>query len=156
MTFKPTILALAVAAVLSTNAKAATVVNGGFEADACPCASGIVPNGWTAGPLWDSGDNGGLDGLTNAVGTVHSGQNALAIGAVSSVGFANILQDLATTPGTSYTIDFFAESSGGDSRSILDVSAANGGVTLGSLILSGDIGATYPANPFSFTFTATG
>jgi hypothetical protein len=88
-------LAAAMAFVLAFPAKADLVANGGFE-------TGDL-TGWT---------HSGNTSLGSVVlSPVHSGAHAYSDGAVGSLGF--ISQDLTTTPGGSYTLDFWLSNPGG-------------------------------------------
>jgi flagellin len=88
-------LAAAMAFVLAFPAKADLVANGGFE-------TGDL-TGWT--------HSGNLGFSSVVTSPIHSGTYAYSNGAVGSLAF--ISQDLTTTPGDSYTLDFWLESPGG-------------------------------------------
>ena len=123
----------ATALVFCNPARADLVTNGGFETGSF--------SGWTGT------GNTGFNGVQcpGPGATVHGGNCSAFFGPVGSTG--GISQNLATTPGTQYRIDFFFLPDGGNPSSF---SATFGGATLTSL--------TNPAASASFielTFFAT-
>ena len=124
----------ATALVFCNPARADLVTNGGFETGSF--------SGWTGT------GNTVFNGVTcpGPGATVHGGNCAAFFGPVGSTG--GISQNLATTPGTTYRIDFFFLPDGGNPSSF---SATFGGTTLISL-------TNPPAGPyqeFSFDVIAT-
>jgi hypothetical protein len=110
------------------------LINGGFE-------SGSFTPGWT-----QSGNTGatGVDG-----GNVHSGRFAAFLGPVGSDGF--IAQSFGTTPGVTYTLDYWLEHDGGSPS---DFYALIDGVTVPGSRLDNPPAFAY--REYTFTFTATG
>ena len=124
----------ATALVFCNPARADLVTNGGFETGSF--------SGWTG-----TGSTT-FNGVTcpGPGATVHGGNCSAFFGPVGSTG--GISQNLATTPGTTYRIDFFFLPDGGNPSSF---SATFGGTTLISL-------TNPPAGPyqeFSFDVIAT-
>ena len=124
----------ATALVFCNPARADLVTNGGFETGSF--------SGWTGT------GNTGFTGVQcpGPGATVHGGNCSAFFGPVGSTG--GISQNLATTPGTTYRIDFFFLPDGGNPSSF---SATFGGTTLISL-------TNPPAGPyqeFSFDVIAT-
>ena len=124
----------ATALVFCNPARADLVTNGGFETGSF--------SGWTGT------GNTGFNGVQcpGPGATVHGGNCSAFFGPVGSTG--GISQNLATTPGTTYRIDFFFLPDGGNPSSF---SATFGGTTLISL-------TNPPAGPyqeFSFDVIAT-
>jgi hypothetical protein len=111
------------------------VTNGGFE-------TGTF-SGWT-----QSGDGGATGVITGTAGstTVHSGTHAAEFGP-NTLGFLS--QTLATTPGVTYTLDFWLSHPYTDTGTEWLVRV--GGVTLMDVQNAGNFGYT----EFRFTFTAT-
>jgi hypothetical protein len=112
---------------------ASLLVNGGFE-------TGNFM-GWTL-----SGNTGstGVDG-----GLPHSGNYAAYLGPVGSEGF--LAQTFATTPGGTYTLDYWLEHDGGTPssfRALID------GVNVAGSVLTNPPAFGY--TEYTFTFTATG
>ena len=123
-------LAAAMAFVLAFPAKADLVANGGFE-------TGDL-TGWTF-----SGNPGFSSVVTSPI---HSGTYAYSNGAVGSLGF--ISQDLTTTPGESYTLDFWLTNPGGTPS---EFQVIWGGATILDLVNLG----TFDWTEYSYTELAT-
>jgi hypothetical protein len=133
-------LALATCLSLARPAAADLVINGGFE-------TGNF-NGWT-----QSGDTRNT-GVGNAAllaargGSVHSGNFAAFFGPLT-LGF--ITQDLATTPGTTYALDFWLAHPITDPGQGVEWLVRAGGNTL----LDSHDTPNFDYREFTFTFTAT-
>lgn len=126
----PAVLVLSMVAAFAVPAHANLVVNGGFE-------TGDF-TGWI--------QSGNL-GFTFVDGNPHSGNDAAWLGPIGSDGFLS--QILATTPGQSYSLDFWLYSFGGTPN---DFSARWNGTPVFSQ-------SNIPANPYalnSFTVFGTG
>jgi hypothetical protein len=105
MIMKRSIWGLVVGALLlcgTTQARADLIVNGGFE-------TGDF-TGWSLT---------GNPGFISIVGSslAHSGNFAASFGAVGSPTFLTQSQNIATTPGHSYTLDFWLQNDGGPANS---------------------------------------
>lgn len=129
------IAVLLVLAVLTPFEAAAAnlVVNGGFE-------TGDF-TGWTL-----TGNTGFVGIITSPV---HSGNYAASFGAVGSPTFLTQQQNLTTTAGGQYILDFFLRNDGGTPNSF---SASWGG----SPIFSGSNLGAFGYTEYSFLVTATG
>jgi hypothetical protein len=108
------------------------VVNGGFEGgtfNGIP-NNGGQPNGWTIGGSSPAAPGGGFydEVVSSSLDPVHSGSDALYIGAVTSD--YTIDQNIATVAGATYRIHFWLYNAGGTPS---DFSASFGGSTLMSL-----------------------
>jgi hypothetical protein len=133
-------LALAACLGLARPASADLVINGGFE-------TGDF-TGWT-----QSGDPrftgvGNAATLANLGGSVHSGNFAAFFGP-GTLGF--ITQDLATTPGTTYALDFWLAHPFTDPGSGVEWLVRVDGNTL----LDSHDTPNFDYREFTFTFTAT-
>jgi len=94
---------LAFAGFAAGSAQAQLVANGGFETG--------DTTGWNV--------QLGFFGLANVTSTSHSGAYALFFGNQDS-GVDNILQSIATTPGSQYQLSFWAAASGGQAWAYVD------------------------------------
>jgi len=118
---------------MAGGASAIPVVNPGFE-------TGNF-SGWTTIPA-GSGSFFGVDGAP------HTGNNAAFFGGVTAGSYDMILQDLATTPGQSYTLRFWLANDGGTPSSF---QALWGGSTVVNVTNS----AGFDYTLFSANVTAT-
>jgi hypothetical protein len=125
--------ALTLVLAMAGGASAIPVVNPGFE-------TGDF-FGWTTIPA-------GSGSLFGVGGNPHTGNFAASFGGVTAGSFDMILQDLATTPGQSYTLRFWLANSGGPANSF---QALWGGSTVVDVTNS----ASFDYTLFSTTVTAT-
>lgn len=116
----------------SGTASANLIVNGGFETGDA--------TGWTFTPA----ASGTLFYVAN--GLQHSGHYSAFYGAVTPPNMDSLSQTLTTTPGRSYTIDYWLENLDGPSNGFL---VQWGGTTLSQITDSGPFGYTH------YTFTST-
>ena len=139
--------------VAFSEAQAASITNGGFEGG----STGTVPNGWSANAAYLSEPT--FNTVTNDPSFVHSGLFALQISNFNSENIPVLSQTITDTPGTLYTINFWALATTVDSVSVL---YAFINTSFASNAPSGGTGATitgalstYTLESFSFTGTGS-
>ena len=137
--------------VAFSEAQAASVTNGGFELG----STGTVPNGWSANLAYLSEPT--FNFVTTIAADVHSGTHALSISNFNSENIPVLFQTITDTPGTLYTINFWALATTVDSASVL---YAFINTSFASNAPSGGTGATItgtlPYTLESFSFMGTG
>ena len=101
--------------VAFSEAQAASITNGGFEGG----VTGTVPNGWSANAAYLSEPT--FNTVTNDPSFVHSGLFALQISNFNSENIPVLSQTITDTPGTLYTINFWATAPNSDLSSVLYV-----------------------------------
>jgi hypothetical protein len=112
-------------------------------------ANRIINGGFETGNFmgWTQSGNTGATGVDT--GTVHSGMYAAFLGPVGSEGFLS--QTFTTTPGATYTLDYWLQHDGGSPssfRALID------GVDIPGSVLSNP--GAFGYTEYTFTFTATG
>src|SRR3974390_2135979 len=137
--------------VAFSEAQAASITNGGFEGG----VTGTVPNGWSANAAYLSEPT--FNTVTNDPSFVHSGLFALQISNFNSENIPVLSQTITDTPGTLYTINFWATAPNSDLSSVLYVFV---NTSFASNAPVGGTGATVkgtlPYTLESFSFTGTG
>jgi hypothetical protein len=140
--------------VAFSQAQAASITNGGFEGG----VTGTVPNGWSANAAYLSEPSFNLV-VTNP-SLVHSGLSALQIGNFNRENIPVLSQTITDTPGTVYTISFWAMALDSDSASRLDVFMNTSYLLVPDATPIGGTGVsitgTLPYTLESFIFTGTG
>ena len=137
--------------VAFSEAQAASITNGGFEGG----STGTVPNGWSANAAYLSEPS--FNFVTSLAADVHSGTFALSISNFNSENIPVLSQTITDTPGTLYTINFWAMAPNSDLSSVLYVFI---NTSFASNAPSGGTGATItgtlPYTLESFSFMGTG
>ena len=137
--------------VAFSEAQAASITNGGFEGG----STGTVPNGWSANAAYLSEPS--FNFVTSLAADVHSGTFALSISNFNSENIPVLSQTITDTPGTLYTINFWAMAPDSDLSSVLYVFI---NTSFASNAPSGGAGATItgtlPYTLESFSFMGTG
>ena len=141
--------------VAFSEAQAASITNGGFEGG----STGTVPNGWSANAAYLSEPS--FNFVTSLAADVHSGTFALSISNFNSENIPVLSQTITDTPGTLYTINFWATAPNSDLSSVLYVfintsfasNAPSGGT--GRTITGTALPLPYTLESFGFTGTGS-